>query len=124
MSIQEQLFFILDGHEPVPCNDREKFAEFMSPDNFNNRLVAKTVYEKPGNKKIIVSTVFLGVDHSACSSEERQLFETMVFRDGEDEVMDRYATWDEAELGHQKILYMLEEGQSWQNLMVGHKENP
>ncbi|WP_169222580.1 hypothetical protein [Brasilonema sp. UFV-L1] len=48
----------------------------MSPDNFENRLVAKTELSK---HKIIVSTVFLGVDYSASSTEERQLFETMVF---------------------------------------------
>lgn len=66
-----------------------------------------------------ISTVFLCLDHNFFGEGPPLLFETMVFERSitglkDDEplrdvghdfgVMDRYATYDEAEAGHQKIL--------------------
>jgi hypothetical protein len=42
--------------------------------------------------------VFLGVDHGF--GGRRELFETMLFVNGTDQGVERYATWDEAEAGH------------------------
>lgn len=60
-----------------------------------------------------VSTVFLGLDHSF-DDGPLQLFETMVFdKDGDDRWTDRfchrYATWDEADLGHGIVVAEMEE---------------
>lgn len=53
-----------------------------------------------------VSTVFIGVDYGFGG---RQLwFETQVF--GEHELVWRYATWDEAVAGHNRIVAALKEG--------------
>lgn len=51
-----------------------------------------------------VSTVFLGIDHNHARIVHPELppllFETMVFAPGVADVIDRYATWAEAEAGH------------------------
>lgn len=59
-----------------------------------------------------ISTVFLGIDHNFFGEGPPLLFETMVFcrGSGRDLEMDRYATWDQAVLGHER---MVKEIQSW-----------
>lgn len=73
-----------------------------------NRLVARTVTEVDlgrGPEKIVISTVFLGIDHALPKEPDRQLFETLVMDSGYRDIeIDRYASWDEAEKGHRKIL--------------------
>jgi hypothetical protein len=49
----------------------------------------------------LVSTVFLGIDHSFTRGGPPILFETMVFGHAGIEDTYRYATWDEALEGHQ-----------------------
>ncbi len=59
------------------------------------------------NDKYLVSTVFLGIDHS-WGNGPPVLFETMVFdrekQTGEDLDCERYCTYDEAEEGHKKMV--------------------
>lgn len=54
----------------------------------------------------MVSTVFLGLDHSYIGGGPPVVFETMVFTDdhshGEDQ--ERYCTWDEAVKGHERYV--------------------
>lgn len=59
-----------------------------------------------------VSTVFLALDHSHYPSGPPILFETMVFGGPHDEHTDRYATWDEAVAGHNRILAALRDGRN------------
>lgn len=91
--------YILDGHEPVPVDLMTWARWFETAD----RHVARTEV-RPG---VMVSTVFLGIDHSFGTGKPL-LFETMVFSDygGDNEV--RYATWDEAVAGHVAIVAKLE----------------
>ena len=63
--------YILDGKTPVLCDDVLKWATFF--EKASNRIVCKT---EIGNA--IVSTVFLGLDHS-WGGGPPLLFETMVF---------------------------------------------
>jgi hypothetical protein len=49
---------------------------------------------------ILVSTVFLGLDHGWGDDEDPLLFETMVFGGPNDQDCIRYTTWAEAERGH------------------------
>ncbi len=97
-------FFILDGHTPVPATLHEWASWFEKDD----RHVARTRVE-PG---FLVSTVFLGLDHSFGFGGPPLLFETMVFGDyGEAErfPMLRYATWDEAEAGHAETVAIVQQ---------------
>lgn len=54
-----------------------------------------------------VSTVFLVWDHSFGNDKQPVLFETMVFGGKYDEYQIRYNTYEEAEIGHKEICYMV-----------------
>jgi hypothetical protein len=75
-----------------------KFMEVRS-----NRTVAKTTI---GDVKI--STVFLGIDHGYGGNP--LWFETMVFGGPLDEEMERYETWGEAAVGHEKMVARVRAG--------------
>jgi len=51
-----------------------------------------------------VSTVFLQLDHSFTGRPPPLVFETMVFGGPLDGECERYATWDEAEMGHARMI--------------------
>lgn len=53
----------------------------------------------------LISTVFLGVDHSMFG--EPLLFETMIFGGRYNELQRRYATLEQAVLGHQQVIGLL-----------------
>ncbi len=83
--------FILDGHEPVVCDDLLEWGRWLEG---TDRRVAS---DQIGG--VIVSTVFLGLDHSFVGGAP-VLFETMVFSGPLDGETNRYCTWEEAEIGH------------------------
>jgi hypothetical protein len=84
--------YILDGHEPVPC-DMMTWAEFVVTTDRHVRLTHQD--------GVTISTVFLGIDH-AWGHGKPELFETMVFGFDDGRDVERYATWDEAEAGHDR----------------------
>lgn len=90
--------YILEGHNPVPCNDLIEWAKWFGK---ADRKVERTDLPQGG----YVSTVFIGLDHN-CDGTRRELFETMVFCSGGyyDQDMERYATWEEAEAGHKRMV--------------------
>lgn len=83
-----------DRKTPVSC-DLMECARAIEKD----RVVSKD--ELPGG--VLVSTVFLGLDHSFGSGPPI-LFETMIFGGPHDGYQERYSSWDEAEKGHKKAL--------------------
>ena len=93
--------YILDGHEPVKCNDLMKWGQWFET---ADRHVDKTMI---GDIK--VSTVFLGLDHLFGDKGDPILFETMIFGGEHDQWQDRYSTWDAAVEGHNKAVSMIEE---------------
>jgi hypothetical protein len=90
-------FYQLVGKEIVPIEDDDpiKWAKAFGSDN---RHIA--LDEIPG---VDVSTVFLGLDHGYGDGPP-VLFETMVFGGPYDQNMERYTTYDEAVIGHQKMV--------------------
>jgi hypothetical protein len=93
------MHYILKGKMPVRCNDIWEFARWFGT---ADRRVA---YDEIGG--VLVSTVFLGIDHRFNGSGPPILFETMVFLDAEgtDDIdQRRYCTWEQAEDGHQAIV--------------------
>lgn len=97
--------WILDGHVPVPCVDLREWGQWFEV--HENRRVARTMI---GERGIVVSTVFLGLDHNFGESDVPLLFETMIFdTDDEDEYQVRTATWDEAEKAHEVAVQIVEE---------------
>ena len=91
------LYYTLDdNHEVIPTNDVIKWARFF--ENTEGRTVAKD--EADG---MMVSTVFLGLDHGFGKSTLPIVFETMVFDKGREERgQERYDTWEAAEAGHRR----------------------
>lgn len=64
--------------------------------------------------KIIISTVFLGMEYNHDPTDELRLFGTLVMGGVLDGYRVRYATWDEALRGHHEVvgMVMLEEQMS------------
>ncbi len=71
------------------------------------KTVGKDNIIRLGMEDILISTVFLGINHSMESSNVNPiLFETMVFEGKYDQEMWRYCTYEEAVKGHIKVVKM------------------
>ena len=94
---QADIHYVLDGHEPVFEPDFLKWAQWFET---ANRIVKQT---RSNNGGVMVSTVFLGLDHSFMGGRP-VLFETMIFGGPLDGYQKRYYTWAEAEQGHEEAV--------------------
>lgn len=94
--------YILDGKTPIKCNDILEWARWFEQKEV--RIVKKEYIGQ-----VLVSTVFLGIDH-AFGGVEPILFETMIFGGLHDEYCARYSTWDEAERGHDRAAKLVNGG--------------
>jgi hypothetical protein len=65
-------------------------------ENYSNCMVGWTQV----TSQVRVSTIFLGLDHRWSGSGPPILFETMIFGGPLDRSMWRYASWDDAQAGH------------------------
>lgn len=103
----EQVEHSLDGESPrcwvldedenaKPCWDIKKWVKIIE----GNRKVANDVLQDD----TIVSTVFLGLDHSFGLGGPPVLWETMIFGGVHNEYQDRYCSKQEAIKGHEKAL--------------------
>jgi len=103
--------FILEGHVPQEVSIL-RWADWLESHR-DERVVAKTTL--PGH---VVSTVFLGLDHSFNDSDPPLLFETMVFAsdsagsiiDYRDLDMARCSTWEQAEAQHDVMVQKYTKG--------------
>ena len=84
--------------DPIECTDMAEFAQLF--ESKTARRLNST--EKNG---VLVSTVFLGIDHSFGNGEPL-LFETKIFGGDYDESIYRYTTRAEAEAGHKRVCEM------------------
>ena len=92
--------YILNEDHTIEAVDLKTWAEWYENSD-EARRVKRTVYNDPVNdNEIVISTVFLGLDHSFSNEGPPILFETMVFGGRFDQEMERYATWDQAVRGH------------------------
>lgn len=88
-------YYRLEGKKPVPCDPSQvQIGQHVAKDR---------ITDSKGNE-ILVSTVFLPLDHGFGYSSEPILFETMVFGGEGDGYQERYTTWDLSETGHSEIL--------------------
>jgi hypothetical protein len=101
--------YILNGHKPIPCDDIIKWGKWFET---GERTVAKDTIDN-----ILISTVFLGLDHSFGNRgllDKPVLFETMIFGGEHDQYQDRYTSWEDAKKGHQKALKLVKKSISGQ----------
>jgi hypothetical protein len=89
--------YVLQGRTPVVEPDLDTWAQWLET---ADRKVADDFDERTG---IRISTVFLGLDHNHSQQGPPLLFETMVFGGLLDGETERYATWEDAERGHQAL---------------------
>lgn len=88
-------YYVLDGTKAIPC-DAWTWVRFF--EDISVRRVAET---KRGD--ILVSTVFLGLDHSFGDGPPL-IFETMIFGGEHDEYQERCSTYEQAEQMHAKAV--------------------
>jgi hypothetical protein len=101
------MHYILIDRRVVECADLLQWAKwFELATKDGSRHIAKTDIGEHW-----ISTVFLGLDHNFFHHGPPILFETMVFsQKGDfrsDETMQRYATYEEAERGHNRLVEMV-----------------
>jgi len=94
--------YILDGKVTVPVDDVIEWAQQFKRDSVH--VGDSTV------NGVRVSTVFLGLNHEYDPRKPPLLFETMIFGGEHDQACWRYGTWDEAEVGHERIVADLQAG--------------
>jgi hypothetical protein len=99
-----------EKNEVVACNNFEEWAKNQS----QIRQIAQTkIPSKLGSEEVSVSTIFLGIDHSLdfYNSENRTpiVFETMIFGGAHDQYQERYSTYDEAIMGHNLAVALVDE---------------
>lgn len=92
--------YILIDKKAIPEPDIHKWAMWY---NENDRRVKLTVL----SESVEVSTVFLGMDATIFTVTTPMVFETMVFGGEHDQYCRRYATYEEAEQGHEETLKMI-----------------
>lgn len=95
--------YILKGKAAVKEEDLMKWANWFET---ANRTIACDDFAADG----VVSTVFLGIDHSFAPSLPT-LFETMIFGGAFDGYTARYHTYEQAELGHKHAVSIIKERQ-------------
>lgn len=91
--------YILEGKTIKEVDNIQEWGVWFEK---SDRHVKKTNI----TEDIMISTVFLGMDHSFGIGGPPLLFETMIFGGPHDEYQERYATWDEAEKGHLNAIEM------------------
>lgn len=85
-------WYKLVDKKPVQVTDAEEIGRCFLED----RVVKRTELDN----WVVVSTVFLWLDHSFTPDSEPVLFETMIFWWHYDNYQKRYCTWEEAEKWH------------------------
>jgi hypothetical protein len=98
------MFWRLDeNHTPVACETFEEYLAWGQELFAGGQGFPPHVDWTPITEDIYVSTVFLVSPAGAGFVKQPLFFETMVFGGPLDKVQCRYATWDEAAAGHQRL---------------------
>jgi hypothetical protein len=104
--------YILVGHEPVLIDDLLEWARWFESDTQARRVSFTQI-----SPQVHVSTIFLGLDHNFGMYGPPLLFETMVFGGALHEACERYATWQEAEVGHAFMVQQAEEMEKLEKML-------
>lgn len=98
----------IGGHYVLDAENKAVRVDVSTPDKliawgrFFEDLKRRTVQQDHLCGRVLVSTVFLGLDHGF--DGRVALFETMIFGGEFDGEMKRYETWDEAKVCHEMIM--------------------
>lgn len=100
-------YILLPDHSTKPATMEEANAQLAEWSKLGTYVQGHPkVVGKTDIGEIEVSTVFLMMDHNFMDEGPPLLFETMVFGGPEegDGYTERYATWNEAKEGHDRIV--------------------
>jgi len=96
-------WYILNkDHTCSKAGSMQEYYEWDKNYGFQGLREDRKTVDRYESKNLVVSTVFLGLDHSFEGSPV--LFETLVSGGNLDEEMDRYHSWEEAVKGHNNML--------------------
>jgi hypothetical protein len=101
-------YWILEGKKVKPAS-LEEWAQFLSQTE-KRRLGHDRL-----TSKVLVSTVFLGLNHRFIDGGPPLVFETMIFGGPLDGEQYQYSEFDEAMQGHQKVVLRAERA-IWQRM--------
>lgn len=93
------MYILDDGNNSVACPDVIEWGKWFEENSHRRKVSRNTVgWNFPPFKKMLISTVFLGLDHANFGDDKPLLFETMVFYDGSwmDIYCKRCSTYAEA----------------------------
>ena len=93
----DNLYYILEDKTPKAVSLQEWAVYFGTA----NRSIGKDQFGD-----VTVSTVFLGMNHTYGEGKPL-LFETMIFGGEHDDYQERYSTYDEALVGHQRAIQLV-----------------
>lgn len=97
--------YILDAHgNPLAAETMTEWSEWMAT-RHEDRVVAKTQIMPD----VLVSTVFLGIDHSFSDGQAPILYESMTFGGLTSDDQERYETKEQAIKGHEAMVYAARE---------------
>mgnify|MGYP001559975234 CR=1 FL=1 len=100
-ALSRMMYYRLDGNIVTHVDDVMEWSRWFAK---ANRIIKRDVIDS-----VIISTVFLGIDHNFGDSGPPILFKTIIF--GDDDVEDHhYATYDEAVAGHERIVELTRRG--------------
>jgi hypothetical protein len=91
-------FAILKGHEVVSVDDVLTWGRWFQ-EHRGARIVKQDIFGD-----VLVSTVFLGMNHSWHPEGPPEWFETMIFNGPLDGDIWRCETWDQAEAQHARAV--------------------
>lgn len=101
--MREHKYILNDEGEPVPEPDLMKWGAWFEP----NR--ARRIVRQDDVGDILVSTVFLALDHDHSLQGPPILWETMIFGGPHDQYQERYTSKDAALEGHAKALALAQQ---------------
>lgn len=91
-----------DDNNPVKARDNKDFFDWHDK-NINRLCVMRQDIDG-----IVISTMFLGLDHSYSGDNTKPLlWETMIFKGKHDQYQERYYTFNDALDGHFKALELV-----------------
>jgi len=92
--------YLLDvNRNPVPINDVMTWA--------TGKMNMNTTVARDEIRGILISTVFLGVDHNFLNHGPPVLWETMIFDSDVKTNIRRYSSYEDALIGHQQALELV-----------------
>lgn len=100
----KSLWYTLDkNNNPKPAKDVFEVKRLLC-DNDARRVALDHITLEDYGITIVVSTVFLVLNHNYSHKGKPILFETLIFNGGLHQSRNRYCTWKEAQAGHKKMV--------------------